>query len=115
MAYTATGADIAEILDKAAPAVLAASKVIEDPALPEIVCEVLRLNKVVSGQNPGPSCPRRVITGADKRKGVGLYVAREPLRAYVWARQNPFLALGAAAALVGVIGYVGYSMGRRSR
>ena len=115
MSYVAQGADIAAALDKAAPTILAVSKVVEDPALPEIVCEVLRLNKVVAGQPAGPSCPRRVLTAAQKSKGVGLYVAREPLRAYIWARQNPALAWGAGLAVVGLIGLVGYTLGRRSR
>jgi hypothetical protein len=104
---------VTETLDKLAPAVLAASKVIEDPALPEIACEVLRLNRVVSHQNPGLPCQRRVLTEADKRKGVGLYLAREPLRAYIWARQNPALAIGIGLGVVGIIGAIGYAIGRR--
>ncbi len=115
MSYVPQGADITATLDKLAPTVLAVSKVVEDPALPEIVCEVLRLNKVTAGLDPGPSCPRRVLTEADKRKGLGLYVARAPLRGYVWARQHPGLAWGAAIAAVGIIGLIGYSLGRSSR
>lgn len=115
MSYVPQGADIAATLDKVAPTILAVSKVVEDPALPEVVCEVLRLHNVTKGLPPGPSCPRRVFTEADKRKGVGLYVAREPLRAYVWARQNPGMAWGAAMVAVGLIGLVGYTLGRRSR
>lgn len=114
MSYIATSG-VTETLDKLAPAVLAVSKVIEDPALPEIACEILRLNKVVAGQHPGLPCPRKVLTEAQKRKGVGLYLAREPLRAYVWARQNPGLTISIGLGVVGLIGAIGYAMGRRAR
>jgi hypothetical protein len=111
MSYVAQGAT----LDTIAPAIFAAAKIVEDPAVPEIACEVIRLNKVMAGQNPGPPCQRRVLTPADKRKGVGLYVARQPLRAYVWARQHPGTTLAIGAGIVLAIGLVGYTIGKKSR
>lgn len=114
MGYISQG-DAVSTLDRLGPAVLAASKIIEDPALPEIACEVLRLNRVVARQDPGLPCPRRVLTEEQKRKGVGLHLARRPLRAYVWARQHPGAAWGIGLGVVLAIGLVGYSIGRRAR
>ena len=108
MAYTQLGLDIGST-------VKAASKIIEDPALPAVTCEVLRLNRVVEGKSPGPSCSRRVFTAAEKRKGVGLHLAVQPLRIATWARANPALAIGGAAAVVGGLVWIGYAMGRKRR
>lgn len=114
MAYMQSlGLDIASLINTGGPAIQAASKVISDPALPEITCNILRLNKVVAGQDPGPACAKRVYTAAQKRQGVGLSIAVVPLRVAVWARKNPALAIAAGASVVGLIGYIGYSIGKR--
>jgi hypothetical protein len=116
MAYEeALGADVSSLLTRGASALKAASKVIEDPALPQITCHVLRLNKITRNEDPGPPCPKIVLTEAQRRKGVGLAAAEKPLRAFVWARKNPAIAIGIGVGVVGMIWYVGYAMGKRKR
>lgn len=105
--------DFSNLLKRAGPALQAGSKVISDPALPEIICNVLRLNKVVAGKDPGPPCVRKVYTAAQKRKGVGLHIATGPIRTIVWARRNPAIAIGAGLGVVGLLVGIGYWMGKR--
>ena len=107
--------DFSALIDRAAPTVLAAARVIEDPALPEVTCQVLRLHTIAAGQPVGAPCKRIVITDTDKRKGIGLYAARDPLRAYVWARQHPLLATLVGVGIVGGLYYLGYSAGKGKR
>ena len=118
MAYAQTGLgalDLAQLITQGGPAVRAASKVIEDPALPEVACHILRLNRVSAGQHPGPSCPRKVYTALQKRKGVGLSSITKPLRAAVWARQNPAVSIGIGLGVIGIFVGVGYWIGKGSR
>lgn len=120
MAYTHTyphslGLDLGELITKGGPAIQAVSKIVEDPALPEVTCHVLRLNKVTEGQNPGLPCTRKVYTLAEKRKGVGLARVVTPLRAAVWARQNPLLAGAIGVASVGALVGLGYYLGKGRR
>ena len=117
MAYThsALGLDLSEVIAKGGPAVQAASKIIQDPALPEVTCNVLRLSKVVEGRNAGPPCSRKTYSVQDRRKGVGLHLVVTPLRAAVWARKNPVLAAGAGVAVVGLLVGIGYHLGRKKK
>lgn len=113
--YQDLGLDLGELITKGGPAVQAASKVITDPALPEITCHVLRLNAIVEGRDPGPPCARKVYTAVEKHKGVGLSLATTPLRMIVWARKNPAIAIGAGVGVVGLIWYLGYLMGKKGK
>jgi hypothetical protein len=111
--YQSLGAlDIEDLIKKGGPALQAASKVIQDPALPEIICHVLRLNKITEGKSPGPVCAKINYTAAQKRTGLGLARVTKPLRAAVWARQHPAVAAGIGAGVVGFIWFVGYRMGK---
>lgn len=107
--------DVSEIIKKGGPALQAAAKVIQDPALPEVTCNILRLNRAVEGKNPGPPCQRHVYTQAQKKRGVGLHLAIHPLRGYTWARQNPALAIGLGASAIALIFGLGYMLGERRR
>jgi len=92
-------------------AALAAGKVIEDPYLPEVACQLLRLNALERGMIPGAPCARTPKTRTNK--GIGMRYVAPPLRAAVWARQNRLAAIGIAAGAVFLIGYVGYQIGKR--
>lgn len=107
------GLDLADVIAKGGPAVEAVSKVIQDPALPEVTCHLLRLNKLTEGRPPGPPCTRRSYSAAQRRQGVGLTLAVRPLRAAVWARENPVAAVAVGAGAVGALVGVGYLIGRR--
>lgn len=118
MAYTYThphglGLDFGEIIRRGGSAISAASKVVQDPALPEITCHVLRLNKMAEGKPPGLPCPRPSYTG--KGGGIGLALAVVPLRAVVWARENPVLAGAAGLAAVGALVGLGYYWGKKQK
>lgn len=109
------GLDLDELINKGGPAVAAVAKVVQDPALPEVTCHVLRLNKITEGKDPGPPCTRRRYMLTEKKQGIGLTLAVTPLRVAVWARANPLLAAGAGLAVAGLLVGAGYSMGRRQR
>lgn len=114
MAYEQSlGIDFNSLVEKVGPAVQAASKVVADPALPEVTCHVLRLNRVTEGLNPGAPCVKKKYSVAEKKQGIGLHLATQPLRIAVWAKQHPSVAIGVGLGLVGVIWGVGYTMGRR--
>ena len=91
----------------------AAAKILKDPALPDVACNVLRLNRVVEDKPPGEPCPKRYYTAAQRQQGVGLHVAVAPLRAYIWARQNPVLAVGIGVGAVALIYSLGFAAGKR--
>lgn len=110
---TGLGDTLSDLITKGGPAIQAASKVISDPALPEITCHILRLNNVVAGKNPGPPCPRTAYSPAQKRQGVGMHLATKPLRAAVWARRHPAVAIGIGVGVVGLFVGIGYAMGKR--
>jgi len=89
-----------------ADAIKAATKVIEDPALTEVACNVLRLNRIVEELPPGPPCPRREYTDSEKRRGVGLYQVVGPIRAYSWYFKNrvPLALIGGVVLAVSLVG-----------
>jgi hypothetical protein len=104
--YSDLGLDIGGAID-------AASKIIEDPALPETACNVLRLNRAVEGKETGKPCNRRIYTALDRQRGVGLHLTLAPLRAATWAHENPVAALAIGAGVVGGLVGLGYWLGRR--
>jgi len=109
------GLDLGELITKGGPAIQAAAKVVEDPALPEVTCNVLRLNKIAEGKDTGGPCARVRYSAAQKRKGIGLHAAVMPLRVTVWARANPTLAVVAGAGVVGGFVALGYYLGTKER
>ena len=101
-------------LDTIGNVALATARVVEDPYLPEVACQLLRLNALERGALPGAPCKRTPPARAQIRnKGIGLRYVAGPLRAAVWARQNPVPAALIAAGTVFLIGYIGYSMGKK--
>lgn len=100
-------------LDTVGSAIQAASKIAEDPFLPEVICQILRLNKISAGQDPGPACPPTMVSAGREGKGIGLSVAVSPLRAFAWSRAHPIPAMAAAIGAVGAVFLLGYFTGRR--
>jgi hypothetical protein len=108
------GLDLGELFERGTTAVQAAAKVLEDPALPEVTCQVLRLNALASNR-PSPVCPAQRYTLAQKQKGIGLHLAVTPLRIAVWARMHPLLATAVAGgSVLGLVG-LGYALGKGAR
>lgn len=102
-----------DIWESAQPAVQAGMAIVEDPYLPQVACEVLRLNKIQEGRPPGPRCPKPI--NPKPNKGVGLVHAVKPLQAFVYARQNPWVVPAAVLGVVGISFGVGYWAGKRKR
>lgn len=84
--------------------------VTRDPHLPEVVCHVLRLDAMESGQPPGPPC-QKMSTKAYPGKGIGLRYAVPPLRVLDWAREHPIRAAGIAVGTIGALVWIGYLIG----
>lgn len=121
--YVAQGFDVSElvkagvpeILEQAGPGVEAAARLVEDPALPEVACQILRLEKIHHGESPGSPCPLTVVTKSAAGKGVGLSAATTPLRAFVWTQEHPVAAWSLIVGAVGLIWAIGFSSGRLSK
>ena len=109
MSYEGLGISI----DNLGTTIDAVSKVVEDPALPEVACNILRLNEATEGKQVSPPCVRRSYSAAQRRQGVGLYMAVVPLRAATWARQHPITAVAVGIGVVGGLIGLGYYLGRR--
>ncbi len=101
-------------LFKKGPAVLrAGAKILEDPYLPEVACEVMRLSDIEGGKPAGARCPPTRVT-AKMKKGVGLRYAVKPLRALIFHKQNPWVVPVVLLGTLGAIFYLGYTMGKKS-
>ena len=98
-----------ELLETAGPALEAAIQLLEDPYLPEVTCNVLRLSKVEQGKPVGAPCP---VGPRGQRKGIGLRYAIKPLRAAVWVRLNPLLATALGISVVGSLIGIGVIIGK---
>lgn len=92
----------------------AAAAIATDPHLPEVTCQILRLQKIEGGKNPGPSCPR-ISTKASPGTGIGLRYATGPLRLFVKTREHPWILPVAVAAILGTAFAVGYVLGKDSK
>jgi hypothetical protein len=92
-----------EYLSKAAPALGAAQKILEDPYFPKVTQAILELNRLE--QRPG----------APPKKGVGLDKVAKALGVYVYARTNKWVVPTALAVVIGVPLLLGYGIGKRSR
>jgi hypothetical protein len=99
--------------DRAGPTLKAGMAVIEDPYLPQVACEVLRLNAIQEGRRPGPKCP--APRNPSSKKGVGLSYAVKPLQAFVYARQRPWIVPAAILGVVGLSFAAGYWARGRKR
>ena len=105
MSYTQTsGID----WNKVSGALEAGTKVLEDPHLQQLSCEIVRLSKANAGQNPGPPCARVVTTS---RAGVGLGVAVLPVKALTYQAQHPWFLPAVGVGVVGIFVLIGYALG----
>lgn len=92
-------------LQQAGGALGTGAKVVSDPYLPEVLCRVDQLAQIEAGQRPTPC----VAMAPGRAGGVGLRKVVEPLRAYVYAEQHPWvypLAIGAAVGIPFLLGYL---------
>lgn len=118
MSYTAQGLDVSDITsaiskgvsfveNTAAPAVRAASYVLEDPALPQVAGILINLHGI------------EVTRSGPAAKGVGLSGLVTPLAVYAETRKNPLLVPLAVGLIIGLPFFLGYALGgsrsRRSR
>lgn len=86
----------------------AAAAVATDPCLPDVATQLLRLRDLQAG---------KAVAGlgalgatATSSKGIGLCYIVKPLRAVVWARQNPWIAAVGAVAIVGGLVGLGWAL-----
>lgn len=90
--------------------------ILEDPYLPQVTCEVLRLGKIERGQLPGPPCRSTVgLSTAAVKKGIGLRFAVTPLKVWSYQRQHPWLLPTVVAGVLGLTFLVGYNVGKRRK
>ena len=80
----------------------------EDPYLPEVVCRFQQLT-AINNHQAVPACNN---TPDGLPGGVGLKDIVGPLRAYVYAKQNPWVFPAAIVAIFGVPFLLGYNVGR---
>jgi hypothetical protein len=95
----------------------AALKVGEDPHLSEVVCQVMRLNKIEKKEPLGLPCPSTLKTISPGR-GIGLRHAVDPLRFFVKTRENKYLLpliVGGGALAVFLVGFFVGRGGRGGR
>ncbi len=86
----------------ASPAINAAQKILEDPALPEVSGLVLKLHSL---QQNAPAKPGQPAPAT--QKGIGLSKIVKPLRAYVYSQEHAWVipaVIGGIIALPFVLG-----------
>lgn len=86
-----------------------AADVAGDPYLPEVICRIQQLKNIDHGEavTVCAETPAGIVGG-----GVGLHNAMIPLRAYVYAQQNPWAYFVAAAVVLGLPMWIGYELGK---
>lgn len=98
--------DFTDDLSTAATAAAAATQIINDPALPQIIGDVARLRQLTVDNSTGNS--------ATAEPGIGLSSAVYPLHLYVLYRENPILyGTLALSLLIGLPIFIGYTLGKR--
>jgi hypothetical protein len=80
----------------------------QDPYLSEVICRVEQLQSIDKKQ-PVKPC---VKTRPGLPGGIGLRRTIQPLRAYVYAEQRPWVYPVAVAAIVGLPLFIGYQLGK---
>lgn len=96
----------------AADTVVSAAAVVSDPALPEVVRLIRQIHEAEKASAP-PSKPG--TKPPSYSAGVGLSAAIGPLKVILYARRNPWVVPAAAAALLAVPLFIGFSLGRSSK
>lgn len=100
--------DLSSTIGAVVSAVGTVGSIASDPYLPEVTCLVGELSAIKRGQVPTP-CAK---TQPGLPGGIGLSDAVLPLRAYVYAKQNPWVVPAAIAAIFGVPFLLGYTFGK---
>lgn len=100
--------DLSSVLTTIENAVGAGLDVASDPYLPEVICRIGQLH-AIKGNQPVPPC---ATTPPGLPGGVGLDKAMYPLRAYVYAEQNPWVYPLAALVIFGLPMFIGYELGK---
>lgn len=91
----------------------AVAKIVEDPHLPEVSCQVLRLSALEKGVKVPPCALVPVATSPGK--GVGLRSVVKPLRLFVKFKENPALGYLIGAGVFATIYLLGYKQGRKAK
>lgn len=100
--------DIGTTITNLATAAGIAVDIGQDPYLPETMCRIGQLKTIHAGGTPGVCNP----TQAGLKGGVGLAPLMQPLRAYVYAEQRPWVYGAALVVAVGLPLALGYALGR---
>ena len=95
-------------LTQAGGALGTGAKVVSDPYLPEVLCRVDQLAQIEAGARVLTPC---VQMPPGRVGGIGLRKVVQPLRAYVYAEQHPWIYPVAIGALVGIPFLLGYLAG----
>lgn len=100
--------DIGTTITNLATAAGVAVDIGQDPYLPETMCRIGQLKAIHASGVPGACNP----TQAGLKGGVGLGPLMQPLRAYVYAEQHPWVYGAALVVAVGLPLALGYAIGR---
>lgn len=100
---------IVNALSTVTGAVGTAASVTQDPYLSETICHVQQL---AENEKTGKITTVCAKTPDGRTGGIGLRKVVKPLRAYVYAEQNPWVYPAAAAVAIGVPFLLGYLMGK---
>jgi hypothetical protein len=97
-------------LDQAGGVIKAGTTILQDPALPKIVANVMELNSLEK-KSPSTSSSGSSSGG----QGIGLNKVVRPLEAFVFYRKNEWILPVALAGVVGAPFLLGYLFGKRKR
>jgi hypothetical protein len=103
----AVASQVSAIITKIYPFLGTVRKIVDDPALPQVVQRIEVINAMPS---TATGLPGSIVVSAP---GVGLKHLLAPLDAYIYARRNPWAPWAIGAGIVLVIGGIGYRLGQR--
>lgn len=98
-------------LSQAGDIIKTGTTILNDPALPKIIANVVELNSLEKSDAKTSSGQASGATG----QGIGLRKVVRPLELFVFYRKNPWIAPVAVASLVGLPFLMGYLLGRPGR
>ena len=101
------GIAMGDLLSSIEGAIGAGAQIATDPYLPETVCHIQQLAQI----NAGQAVQACTDTAAGLPGGIGLGSLMTPLRAYVYAKQNPWVFPAAVIAILGIPFYFGLEIG----
>lgn len=98
-------------LNQAGDIIKTGTTILNDPALPKIIANVVELNSLEKSDAKTPSGQASGATG----QGIGLRKVVRPLELFVFYRKNPWIAPVAIGGLIGLPFVLGYLLGRPGR